>query len=41
MRIKSITAKNVPPVKLFQTGDLSDIIIIAGPNGVGKSRLYR
>lgn len=39
MRIKSITAKNVPPVKLFQTGDLSDIIIIAGPNGVGKSRL--
>lgn len=39
MRIKSITAKNVPPVKLFQTGNLSDIIIIAGPNGVGKSRL--
>ncbi|HET9137596.1 MAG TPA: ATP-binding protein, partial [Candidatus Kapabacteria bacterium] len=41
MRLKSIYAQNVPPVKLFQINDLSDVVIIAGPNGVGKSRLLQ
>lgn len=39
MRINSIYAKNLAPVKLFEVNNLSDLIIIAGPNGVGKSRL--
>ena len=39
MRIRSINASNVLPVKQFQVGDLSDLVVIAGPNGVGKTRL--
>lgn len=39
MRIKSINAQAIPPVELFQVGSLSDLVVIAGPNGVGKSRL--
>lgn len=39
MRIKSINAQAVPPIELFQVDNLSDLVVIAGPNGVGKSRL--
>ena len=39
MRIKSINARSIPPVDIFEVGDLSDLVVIAGPNGVGKSRL--
>lgn len=39
MRIKSISASNVLPVKTFQVDNLSDLVVIAGPNGVGKTRL--
>ena len=39
MRIKSISAKQIPPIELFQVDNLSDLVVIAGPNGVGKSRL--
>lgn len=41
MRLKSIYTKNIPPVKLFNVDDLSDVIVIAGPNGVGKTRLIQ
>jgi len=39
MRIKSLSAKNVLPVNYFSVDNLSDLIVIAGPNGVGKTRL--
>lgn len=41
MRITSIKASNVLPVKKFEVDELSDTIVIAGPNGVGKSRLIQ
>ena len=39
MRLKSVSASNVLPVKQFQVDGLSDLVVIAGPNGVGKTRL--
>ena len=39
MRLKKIEAKDVLPVKSFCVDELSDIVVIAGPNGVGKTRL--
>lgn len=39
MRIRTIRAKNIPPVKQFEVDDLSDVVVLAGPNGVGKTRL--
>ena len=39
MRIKKLFAQNTPPVVLFEVDDLSDLVVIAGPNGIGKTRL--
>lgn len=39
MRIAAIEASDVLPVRRFQATKLSDVVVIAGPNGVGKSRL--
>jgi predicted ATPase len=39
MRLRAIYAAKVNPVKLFSVEDLSDIVVLAGPNGVGKTRL--
>ena len=39
MRIKSIHAENTQPVKLFVVDNISDLVVIAGPNGIGKTRL--
>ena len=39
MRIKKISASNIPPVETFIADDLKDLVVIAGPNGVGKTRL--
>lgn len=39
MRIKAINAENILPVKKFQVNNLADLVVIAGPNGVGKTRL--
>ena len=39
MRIKKISALKVVPVKKFEVDNLSDLVVIAGQNGVGKSRL--
>jgi predicted ATPase len=41
MRIRSIHATKVQPVKLFSVEDLSDVVVLAGPNGVGKTRLVQ
>ncbi len=39
MRLKEIDAKNIPPVKRFRVDELADVIVLAGPNGVGKTKL--
>ena len=39
MRIKRISATDIPPVENFIADDLKDLVVIAGPNGVGKTRL--
>ena len=39
MRIIKIHAEKVAPVHCFSVDQLSDVVVIAGPNGVGKSRL--
>ncbi len=39
MRIKKILAKDILPVRHFEVDNLSDLVVIAGPNGVGKTRL--
>ena len=39
MKIKTITAPDIPPIKDFMADDLKDLVVIAGPNGVGKTRL--
>jgi energy-coupling factor transporter ATP-binding protein EcfA2 len=39
MRINSITARDVLPVRRFEVSNLSDVVVLAGPNGVGKTRL--
>jgi ABC-type cobalamin/Fe3+-siderophores transport system ATPase subunit len=41
MRIAEIRVTNVPPVKLFESSGLSDVVVLAGPNGVGKTRLIQ
>lgn len=38
MRIVKIHAENVLPVRHFSVDRLNDVVVIAGPNGVGKSR---
>src|SRR3569833_314933 len=39
MRLTAIYASDVHPVKRFEIANLSDVVVIAGQNGVGKSRL--
>lgn len=39
MRITAIEASDVLPVRRFQATTPNDVVVIAGPNGVGKSRL--
>ena len=39
MRLTSIVVKDWPPIRRFEIEDLSDVVVLAGPNGVGKTRL--
>jgi ABC-type cobalamin/Fe3+-siderophores transport system ATPase subunit len=41
MRLKSLYASNVPPVRAFEVQDLDDVVVLAGRNGVGKTRLLQ
>ena len=41
MRLKSITVTDCPPVAHFEVADLADVVVVAGPNGVGKTRLLQ
>jgi predicted ATPase len=38
LRITSIEASGVAPIQRFNIDRLSDVVVLAGPNGVGKSR---
>lgn len=39
MRISEINVINIPPILRFEASGLSDIVVLAGANGVGKTRL--
>jgi predicted ATPase len=39
MRIRSLTVSNVAPIAHFRAEELSDTVVLAGANGVGKTRL--
>jgi len=39
MRLSAISAQDAMPVRRFEVADLADTVMIAGPNGVGKTRL--
>jgi ABC-type cobalamin/Fe3+-siderophores transport system ATPase subunit len=41
MRLKAFNIRNLPGLSHVQASDLSDVIVFAGPNGVGKTRLLR
>lgn len=41
MRLKEIRVAGQPPIQLFDVSNLSDVIVIAGRNGVGKTRLMQ
>jgi len=41
LRIDSITVKDALPVRRFEVAELSDVVVIAGANGVGKTRLMQ
>lgn len=39
MRLLSLVINDCPPIRRFEVAGLSDVVVIAGPNGVGKTRL--
>jgi hypothetical protein len=41
VRIEEVEIFDALPVRKFQVADLSDVVVIAGPNGVGKTRLMQ
>ncbi|MCP3460689.1 ATP-binding protein [Bradyrhizobium sp. CCGUVB23] len=41
MRLVAFHAENIQPIKLVEADSLSDVVVLAGPNGVGKSRFLQ
>jgi predicted ATPase len=41
MKITEIKVKDKPPIKNFEVTKLSNVIVLAGPNGIGKTRLVQ
>jgi energy-coupling factor transporter ATP-binding protein EcfA2 len=41
MHIVDIHLKQKPPIENFEVSDLSSIVVLAGPNGIGKTRLMQ
>lgn len=39
MRLTHIAVRDAMPVRRFEVDDLADVVVLAGPNGVGKTRL--
>ena len=41
MRLVSYEVRDAPPIRLFSAGDFSNVVVLAGPNGVGKTNLIK
>lgn len=41
MRLRALTTLNIQPIKNFAVDELADVVVLAGPNGVGKTRLVQ
>lgn len=41
MQITEINVKQKPPIQNFVVSNLSNIVVLAGPNGIGKTRLIQ
>lgn len=41
MRLRSIKVRDFAPIDAFEVDDLSDLVVIAGANGAGKTRLVK
>jgi hypothetical protein len=41
MRLSAFHAEDIQPIKLMEADALSDVVVLAGPNGVGKSRFLQ
>lgn len=41
MRIEHFTIQDVPPLKRVTVDQLSDVVVLAGPNGVGKTTVLK
>ncbi len=41
MKIEKIKINDSLPIKTFEVDDLSNVIFLAGPNGIGKTRLIQ
>lgn len=39
MKIVHIGIINAPPIRNFEASELSDVVVLAGPNGVGKTKI--
>ena len=39
MRLTGFGIREASPIKLVETSDLSSVVVLAGPNGVGKTRI--
>lgn len=39
MRLHSFRIENYPPIGKFEVTDLADLVVLAGRNGVGKSKI--
>lgn len=39
MQLVKYSVRNLPPVSFFEADDLSEVVVFAGPNGVGKTTL--
>lgn len=41
MRLESIEVTGAPPIQRFEVSNLAEVVVVAGPNGVGKTRLLQ
>lgn len=39
MRLRSVRIQNYPPIRKFEAAELADVVVLAGRNGVGKSKI--
>lgn len=39
MKLDSVSIKDALPIRRFDVVDLEDVVVLAGPNGIGKTRL--